>query len=200
MRGRWPGHRRAGALTCRTSSPAATSRPSTASRTPIREALALLEHDGLLERAVRGYRVRAGRPEAVVEIYEARLALESEAAATAALRHTDLDIARLEHHHRQCCGPAADDEVRAGNFRFHEALWAAGHNATITGLLVKLTAQLRIYDSGPPRAYGDFDTLNTEHERILRALRDRSPDDARAAMRAHLQRSLEQRIRLTLEA
>lgn len=169
-----------------------------ASRTPIREALSLLEHDGLLERASRGYRVRSGTQEDIVEIYESRIALESEAAASAALRHTELDIARLEHHHERCMNSDDDHERRAGNFRFHEALWQAGHNDTITGLLGKLTAQLRIYDSGPPAAYGDFDTLNSEHAELLRALRERDPEAARAAMRAHLRRSLEQRIRATL--
>ncbi|MCW2874689.1 GntR family transcriptional regulator [Actinacidiphila oryziradicis] len=165
------------------------------SRTPIREALNLLEHDGLLERAPRGYRVRSGTPEDVVEIYEARIALESEAAGAASLRHTDLDIARLQHLQDSCCRMTDDTEARAGNFRFHEAVWRAAHNSTIARLLVKLNTQLRIYDSGPPSSYGDFDLLNAEHERILQALRERSPEAARAEMRAHLQRSLEQRIR-----
>ncbi|MFE2426110.1 GntR family transcriptional regulator [Streptomyces sp. NPDC059373] len=165
------------------------------SRTPIREALNLLEHDGLLERAARGYRVRSGTPEDIVEIYEARIALESEAAAAAALRHTHLDIARLQHLHESCCQATDDTEARAGNFRFHEALWRAAHNSTIAGLLVKLTTQLRIYDSGPPASFGDLDLLSAEHERILQALRERSAETARSEMRAHLQRSLEQRIR-----
>ena len=67
-----------------------------ASRTPIREALNWLAHDGLLERAARGFRVRSGTPEDVIEIYAARVALESEAAGAAALRHSDLDLARLD--------------------------------------------------------------------------------------------------------
>ena len=45
------------------------------SRTPVREALARLEQDGLLLRVVRGYRVRSGTAEDVLEIYEARIAL-----------------------------------------------------------------------------------------------------------------------------
>ncbi|MEJ2861612.1 GntR family transcriptional regulator [Actinomycetospora flava] len=168
------------------------------SRTPIREALNLLEHDGLLERAARGYRVRSGTPEDVVEIYEARLALESEAAGAAARRSTDLDLTRLAHLHERCRHGESDTERRADNFRFHEALWRAGHNATITGILTRLTAQLRIYDSGPPAAYGDLDVLDAEHDDILTALRDHDPDAASTAMRAHLRRSLDQRIRATL--
>jgi DNA-binding GntR family transcriptional regulator len=140
-----------------------------ASRTPIREALNWLAHDGLLERASRGFRVRSGTPEDVIEIYAARVALESEAAGAAAIRHTDLD---------------------------HEALWQAAHNTTITTLLVRLTTQLRIYDSGPPSNYGEPDLLNREHAQILDALRARNESAAREHMRAHLERSREQRIRL----
>ena len=48
-------------------------------RTPIREALNWLAHDGLLERASRGFRVRSGTPEDVIEIYAARVALDAAA-------------------------------------------------------------------------------------------------------------------------
>ncbi|MEE2034209.1 GntR family transcriptional regulator [Rhodococcus chondri] len=167
-----------------------------ASRTPIREALNWLAHDGLLERATRGFRVRSGTPEDVIEIYAARVALESEAAGAAAVRHTDLDLARLEQLHRFCCTATEDTEVRSGNFRFHEALWQAAHNATITALLVRLTTQLRIYDSGPPSNYGEADLLNDEHTRILAAIRDRDAAAARDHMRHHLERSREQRIKM----
>ncbi|SNS37718.1 GntR family transcriptional regulator [Rhodococcoides kyotonense] len=166
------------------------------SRTPIREALNLLVHDGLLERAPRGFRVRSGTPEDVVEIYAARIALESEAAASAATRRTDLDLARLEQVHDQCCSGADPDEVRAANFRFHEVLWDAAHNATISALLVRLTMQLRIYDSGPPSNYGEPEVLNSEHQSILTALRERDEERARADMRRHLERSRDQRIRM----
>lgn len=167
-----------------------------ASRTPIREALNWLAHDGLLERATRGFRVRSGTPEDVIEIYAARVALESEAAGAAAVRHTDLDLARLEQVHQACCDATDDVAVRVGNFRFHEALWQAAHNSTITALLVRLTTQLRIYDSGPPSHYGEPDLLNDEHAQILEALRARDEAGARERMRAHLERSREQRIRM----
>ncbi|MET9384405.1 FCD domain-containing protein [Streptomyces sp. NPDC002928] len=145
----------------------------------------------MLERAPRGYRVRSGTPEDVVEIYEARIALESEAAASAALRRTDLDLARLQHQHDVARASSDDAAVRAADFRFHEVLWQAGHNTTIAELLAKLNTRLRIYDSGPPSSFGEPEVLYDEHERMLQALRDH----ARAAVRGHLQRSLEQRIR-----
>ncbi|MFJ3899832.1 GntR family transcriptional regulator [Streptomyces sp. NPDC090083] len=172
------------------------------SRTPMREALALLEHDGLLERAQRGFRVRSGTAEDVVEIYEARIALEAEATASAALRATELDLARLRRQHEVVVEAASQDggesTARAASFRFHELLWQAGHNATITELLVRLTARLRIYDSGPPSPFGGIEPLHDEHDAILSALHDHDPDRAGAAARAHLRRSLEQRINVLI--
>ncbi|MDH6279587.1 GntR family transcriptional regulator [Prescottella agglutinans] len=167
-----------------------------ASRTPIREALNWLAHDGLLERASRGFRVRSGTAEDVIEIYAARVALEAEAAGAAALRHTDLDMARLERLHSSCCHTDDEAAARTDNFRFHEALWQAAHNTTIMTLLVRLTTQLRIYDSGPPSNYGEPDQLNSAHELILEALRARDERAAREHMRTHLEHSREQRIRM----
>ncbi|MCD0449207.1 GntR family transcriptional regulator [Actinocorallia sp. API 0066] len=169
------------------------------SRGPIREALTLLEHDGLIERGVRGYRVRSGRPEDVVEIYEARIALEAEAAGAAALRHTDLDLARLTRQHELCHTAPDDASARAENFRFHRTLWKAAHNTTIETLLERLTTRLRIYDSGPPASYGDPALLHTEHDGIMAALRARDPETARAEMRTHLRRSLDLRIQTFAE-
>lgn len=91
-------------------------------------------------------------------------------------------MARLERLHDSCCHAADDVQVRSGNFRFHEALWQAAHNTTITSLLIRLTTQLRIYDSGPPSNYGEPDLLNTEHNLILEAIQAR---DERAARRLH---------------
>ncbi|MGC0364556.1 DNA-binding GntR family transcriptional regulator [Rhodococcus sp. 27YEA15] len=167
-----------------------------ASRTPIREALNWLAHDGLLERAARGFRVRSGTPEDVIEIYAARVALESEAAGAAALAHSALDLARLDGLHEFCCAATEGSQIRAANFKFHEAMWQAAHNTTIASLLIRLTTQLRIYDSGPPSNYGEPELLNAEHQCILDAIRARDEASARQHMREHLERSRDQRIAL----
>jgi len=63
-------------------------------------------------------------------------------------------------------------------------------------LLIRLTTQLRIYDSGPPSNYGEPDLLNSEHQEILNAIRARDESSARGHMRNHLERSRDQRIRM----
>ncbi len=164
------------------------------SRTPVREALARLEQDGLLERAPRGYRVRSGTPEDVLDIYDARTALEGVAAASAAVRRTELELARLESLHEDAAH-ADPDEQRRLNTLWHEALWVAAHNATVTGLLVRLTAQLRIYDGARREAADDLAASRVEHGAVLDALRVRDAEAARVAVAAHLERSRDLRLR-----
>lgn len=163
------------------------------SRTPIRVALVRLEHDGLVERASRGFRVRVGSAEDVLDIYEARIALESTAAAGAALRRTDLELARLTHLHQESVG--ADVPVAADLHRqWHEVLWTASHNLAIASTLVRLCSQLTIFDPAPMLQPGSLDAACDEHRHILDAIADRDPDAARDAVAAHLTRTRETRL------
>ena len=167
------------------------------SRTPVREALVALQADGLIERVDNGFRVRTGTPDDVMEIYEARIALESVAAAAAAKRHTDLDLARLHAAHSEACALAASGDERAAHeadATWHEALWLAAHNATITGALTRWSAQLRIYDQGPPGPTDDLATTEREHVAVVEAVQAGDADAARTAMTAHLEHSRQRRL------
>jgi DNA-binding GntR family transcriptional regulator len=167
------------------------------SRTPVREALGRLEHDGLAEHTGRGFRIRSGTGEDVVEIYEARIGLEAQAAARATERRTELDLARLHHLH-DLAGAAAGagdaDAERAHNSAWHEALWRASHNRTIEALLTRLIAQLRIYDRGTHESAADLELSRAEHARIVEALELRRADEAQQLITAHLVRSREVRL------
>ena len=106
------------------------------SRTPVREALNRLEHDGLIERGHRSLRVRTRTPTEILEIYEVRITLEGLAARQAALHRTDLDLHRLRRAHEAMVAlapGAAPDERAVVNRAYHEAVWAAGHNADPRG-------------------------------------------------------------------
>jgi DNA-binding GntR family transcriptional regulator len=168
------------------------------SRTPVREALGRLEQDGLLERGTRGYRVRSGTPQDVLDIYEARTALEAEAAAAAAVRRTDLELAKLLHIHELACASPDPETIRRLNSDWHSALWEASHNRTIQGLLGKLVVQLRIYDRGPHESRGDLAKTRAEHAKVLAAITSRDPGYARRAVTEHLVRARE--LRLTVFA
>ena len=167
------------------------------SRTPVREALVALQADGLIERVDNGFRVRTGTPEDVMEIYEARIALESVAAAAAAKRHTDLDLARLHAAHSEACALFESGDERAAHeadATWHDALWQAAHNTTISGALTRWSAQLRIYDQGPPGPADDLATTQREHVTVIEAIEAGDAEAARAAMTAHLEHSRQRRL------
>jgi len=117
------------------------------SRTPVREALRRLEQDGLVERGARGMQVRGRSPEEILEIYEVRITLEAAAARAAAERRTDLDLLKLEQVHAAMLAASTDDPERLAttNRKFHEAIWAMSHNATLIDLLGRLHAHLIRY-------------------------------------------------------
>jgi DNA-binding GntR family transcriptional regulator len=182
------------------------------SRTPVREALARLEHDDLVERDGRGYRIRSGTPEDVLDIYEARIVLEGQAAAGAAERRSELDLTRLQHLHAALIGgPVSGSDADAGSgsladpertrhSAWHATIWHASHNRTIEALLTRLTAQLRIYDRGTHESRDDLDLTHAEHTAILEAIAARQPEPARAAMSAHLTRAREVRLHRSAQA
>lgn len=159
------------------------------SRTPIREALVRLEYDGLIERAGRGYRVRSGTADDVLEIYEARIALEAAAVTAAATRHSELDLARLRHLHELAAAERDPDQVRSLNSEWHSVIWQAAGNATIANLLTRLTGQLRIYDRGTSETAEDLAETEREHEEILRALENHDGETAGRLLAAHLGRA-----------
>ncbi len=163
------------------------------SRTPVREALNRLEQEGLIIRAARGYRIRSGAPDDVIEIYDVRIVLEQAAAEAAATRRTDLELARLTQLHRQACREEDPAIARTLNADWHEVLWVASHNATLCETLANLVARLRIYDRGGHQ-HDDLAVVADEHRVILAAIETGDAAAAGQAVAGHLQRSKQLRL------
>jgi len=157
------------------------------SRTPVREALRRLEHDGLVERAGRGMRVRSRKPEEILQIYEVRELLETGAASAAAARRGDLDVARLESLVDAMHGEEASIERRSAlNGDLHRAIWSAAHNDVLYETLERLFASnLRSLET-TLRADDRWTLSLAEHERIVAAILDADADAAGASMREHI--------------
>ncbi|RRQ26583.1 GntR family transcriptional regulator [Rhodococcus sp. Eu-32] len=164
------------------------------SRTPIRDALTRLEHDGLVERVVRGYRIRVATAEDIMELYEARIALESAAASAAALRRTELDLARLEHLAELLSEATEIEEISSVNADWHRTLWTAAHNSVLSDLLDRVITQMRLFDDSPVGAPNSLEKTVAEHEAILVALRANDAEAARVGVIAHLSRTRDVRL------
>lgn len=165
------------------------------SRTPVREALALLAQDGLLEPVRRGFLIRRRSDDEILEIFEAQAALDSAVASSAASRKTALDVAKLEEAHEQAAAASDPEDIRAHLRGWHTALRRAAHNETMSGLLTQLDAQIKLGAPWRPAAPDKaFAAPIDEHRRILDAVKDGDGELARTLMLEHHARDRDERI------
>jgi len=178
-----------------------------ASRTAVREAMKILAQKGLVEmRPGRGTIVINGAPEAMQNsiglvmklqvgevggsdnLVEVREILETEIAALAAARATEDEIAAMREAIRVMDVSLSDaDAYIAADNQFHRSLAKATQNSLILILIDSIVNPLSeqrkhifAVEGGPER--GQF-----HHRRILESIIRRNPENARAAMHAHLQ-------------
>lgn len=167
------------------------------SRTPIREALTRLEHDGLVERTDRGLAVRKRSPDEILDIYETRIALEATAARVAAERRTSHDLLMLGRIADRM--EAVTDDVDAMvelNRQFHRAIWRATRNESLIDLLERLDLHLLRYPATTLSSPGRWPHGNQQHRLLLNAISDR--DAVKAAQIATEHFSDARDIRLSL--
>jgi DNA-binding GntR family transcriptional regulator len=168
------------------------------SRTPVREALRRLEQDGLLRRADRGMVVRDRSPEEILDIYEARIVLESSAARAAAQRHTPYDRLRLEKLVRACeeVDPADAAELVRCNRDFHRGVWEASHNETLRDLLDRLNLHLLRYPATTLTHPGRWPEAIAQHAALVEAIVARDDDAAARIAAEHFEAARDIRLAL----
>jgi DNA-binding GntR family transcriptional regulator len=163
------------------------------SRTPVREALGRLAQDGLIERSTRGFRIKDRNPEEILEIYEARIALEARSAELAAGHRTDYDLARMTHLVAERQAAADPDDFGPLNNRWHDAMRLSAHNTTISDLLARVDSLLLLYRPRAVTRPAD-DRSAVEHAEILDAITAGDAAAAGALMSEHLLRMRDWRI------
>ncbi|MFI5880411.1 GntR family transcriptional regulator [Streptomyces sp. NPDC051554] len=176
--------------------PLALSEEFAVSRTPVREALALLERDGLLVPTRRGFALRLRSDEEMLELFEIQAVLDATAAQSAALRRSPVDMVRLDAHldHAQSLDEPA--QIRRSLNDWHDAVRQAAHNATVVAFLRTLDAQVKT--SAPwrtPEVADTFTAAFAEHRAITAAIRTQDTEAARLAMLAHHGHDRDRRIR-----
>ena len=168
------------------------------SRTPVREALTRLLHEGLLERRARGLFVKEIDPEQIMQVYDLRILLEGQAAQEAASVRTEVDLMRLQalvDRDRSLAEP--DDATRlATNIEFHRALWRAAHNPVLEDLLERLATH-QIHAPSSTLSIGSrwADSLD-EHQLIVNHVRERDSTKASELIQKHMSTAKALRLKM----
>jgi DNA-binding GntR family transcriptional regulator len=160
------------------------------SRTPVRQALARLEHEGLVQIVPRrGVLIVRKSKEEITEIIRAWAALESMAARLLCERATDDEIGSL----RELFSAFVDDEelrlhlneYSEANLRFHQRIIELSRSAEITDLVAGLLVHVRAIRG---RMIGEDDRAErsiVDHMHIIEALEARDAELAERLVREH---------------
>ena len=166
------------------------------SRTPVREVLSQLLHERLLERTPKGLRVRSITPGEIIQIYDARIMLESEAAAQAARKRDVTDLVALQallDRDRKLNDPDGETRI-ATNLEFHRQILDAAHNAVLDDLISRLWVNI-IHKPFSTLSVGSrWEESLDEHQELINAIND--SDEARASelMTVHLRTARKLRL------
>jgi DNA-binding GntR family transcriptional regulator len=163
------------------------------SRAPVREALTLLEREGLVEFGSRGTaRVCEFDLEDVRELGLMRMLLEPAASRLAAERRPEAGLDAIEENLRALQAVSRLDEVTRLDLEFHRLIFAAGGNQRLRRAWVNLLSQFslvmrRFHESMEQRVQTSRvrDLTIQAHTELFEAIRSGSPQEAEALARRH---------------
>ena len=159
------------------------------SRTPIREAMSLLEQEGFLRTVPRrGIFIVRKTKRQIIEMIEMWAALESLAARLATLNASDEDIGALRHMFDEFLNSAPAEHISEysdANIAFHQAIirLSGSHlmGKTIENLFIHVRAIRRMTISQRDRATRSI----ADHMQIIEALERRDTELAERLVREH---------------
>lgn len=161
------------------------------SRTPIREALKVLEKEGLIERRQRrGVYLKALTAKQISELYDVRCALESFAARLTAVNATSEDIEILMQAatgYEKALAQRDSVACRRNDLLFHSKLIDISSNE----LLKKMTDNFRIMEQvftvklSLENGRG-IERQSHSHVRLVEAIKQRNPDRCEELVKSHI--------------
>jgi DNA-binding GntR family transcriptional regulator len=164
------------------------------SRTPVREALAILEHEGLIAPRGRGLFIRELTREEFLDMFVANEVVEPYLARRAALHATEADISAMQAaiDHGRAAAQAVDLYASLASGReFHRCLGRAAGNARLAHFVLRNEEQTDLFLlslSDPGLLSADhMEASNREHQEILDAIRHRDPEAASRLVIYHTQ-------------
>lgn len=155
------------------------------SKTPVREALVLLQQEGLVEVQPRiGYLTSQVTLQDVDDIFDLRQIVEGAAAQKAATRVTEGTLQQLERLHSGYCSGDRDSYLQFldENFEFHCTIARASGNRQLAEVTARLLEQMQRLVILRLDLSASGEDMVHEHGEILAALRRRDPTSARELM------------------
>ncbi|RVU34013.1 FadR family transcriptional regulator [Hwanghaeella grinnelliae] len=182
------------------------------SRPVVREAISRLKADGVIvsrqgvgvfivdDKRRMPFRIEPHHfddPQNLLSVMELRLCVEVEAAAMAAEKHSDADLALIDEALTAMKVAVAENgSAVEEDFAFHCAIAAATGNELIEGFLRFLGVfviprpLLRMRPENAETGAAYMVRLVAEHQAVRDAIAARDPEGAREAMRLHLERGM----------
>jgi DNA-binding GntR family transcriptional regulator len=166
------------------------------SRTPVREALQRLETQSMLARDGRSLVVAALDAHQQAELYAVRAALEGLAARLAA-RHAAPEEVKVLHDMVNEDRALADDPeaLARANRRFHAQIHLASHNRFLIQQLDLVYRSMALLATTSLAQPGRGTQALVEHAAIVEAVANGDGDAAESALRTHISRAFETRLR-----
>lgn len=169
------------------------------SRTPIREALAMLETEGLVKSIPKkGTMVRAFTPTEVKELYDLRILLEGYAAQQAAqfITPDELDQLQSLYEEMEACirSDWHSDEIRSEKVRFltsknnqfHHIIIQASRNSQLLALIPQVVELPLIFRSFFWYSKEQLIQSNHHHAQLIEAMRRQDAQTAANIMAVHI--------------
>lgn len=160
------------------------------SRSPVREGLLRLEEAGLVKFSRnRGFQIVETEPSDVADIFDLRLCIEPPIAGRAAARATKDDVEELRQILDQMTIAADhDDEATffAWDQQLHDVILSLGGSKRGRTILEQLRTHTQILSDSTVRSQRSLQQIQAEHQPIVDAITDNSPEAAMQAMETHI--------------
>ena len=166
-------------------------------RTPLREALQRLETQSMLTRDGRSLIVASLDHNQLAELYAVRSELEGLAARLAAQHASPEEMrvlrAMVEDDRKLLGDPA---KLSRANRRFHKQIHLASHNRYLVQQLDLLYRSMALLATTSLAAEGRDEVALAEHDAIVSAIEARDGNAAFEALRQHISKAFETRLRV----
>ncbi|MCR4695403.1 MAG: GntR family transcriptional regulator [Pseudobutyrivibrio sp.] len=165
------------------------------SRTPIREAIRMLEQEGLAVTIPRkGAQVAKMTEKDLQDVLEVRDALDALAVVCACQRMTSAQIVKLKEAMKAFETATKTDDVRSiveTDEAFHDVIYAAADNPKLENIINSAREQMYRYRYEYVKNPAVYEQLISEHKAIIDGFERRDVDFLKNIMHVHLENQIE---------